>query len=141
MSIVAQLEEKVRQLTQENQELQNRLNQNLQPFGRMTTRPPTTVAPGTPTVRPAQAAQQGPPQARPIGLNGRVTAVDMKNRLAQISIGTAAGVRQDMKFYVTRGDRFVANILILDVSPDKAVGILDLVQVEPQIGDAVTTNL
>ena len=65
----------------------------------------------------------------------------MSKRLAQISIGSAAGVRQDMKFYVIRGDRFVANILILEVSPDAAVGILDLVQVPPQVGDSVATNL
>ncbi len=140
MSIVAQLEEKVRQLTQENQDLLNRLNRGLQPLGQMTTRPATTVAPRT-AVQPAQGALQSPPQARPINLNARVTAVDMKNGLAQISIGTAAGVRQDMKFYVTRGDRFVANILIRDVSPDKAVGTLDLMQIEPQVGDAVATNL
>ena len=140
MSIVAQLEEKVRQLTQENQELLNRLNQSLQPLGRMATRPVTTVAP-RPTVQPAPAAPQGPQQARPINLNGRITAVDMKNRLAQISIGSAAGVRQDMTFHIIRGDRWAAKMLILDVSPDKAVGTLQLVQIEPQIGDAVTTNL
>jgi hypothetical protein len=140
MSIVAQLEEKVRQLTQENQELQNRLNRGLQPLGQMTTRPATTVAPRA-TVQPAQAAPLAPPPTRPINLNGRVTGVDMKNGLAQISIGTAAGVRQDMKFYVIRGDRFVANIKIQDVTPDKAVGTLDLVQIEPRIGDAVATNL
>jgi hypothetical protein len=35
----------------------------------------------------------------------------------------------------------VANILILNVDPDKAVGILDLVKMDPQVGDTVTTNL
>jgi peptidoglycan hydrolase CwlO-like protein len=142
MSIIAQLEEKVRRLTEESQAFQTRLNQGLQPYGRVAARPPTTIPATTRTVMPVPPAPSpAAAQTKPIGLNGRVTAVDMKNRLAQISIGTAGGVRQDMKFYVTRGDRFVANILILDVSPDKAVGILDLVQAEPQIGDTVTTNL
>ena len=69
--------------------------------------------------------------------------MDLQNRLAEISIGTAAGVRQDMKFHVIRGDQFVADILILEVWPDKAVGILDLVQqgMQPQAGDKVATNL
>jgi len=142
MSIIAQLEEKNRRLTEENQELTTRVNQYLQQYGRMAVRPQTTVAPRSTAVQPVQAAPvAAPQQMRTIGLSGRVTAVDMKNRLAEISIGSAAGVRQDMKFYITRGDRFVGNVLILDVSPDKAVGILDLVQVEPQVGDAVTTNL
>ncbi len=139
MAVIAQLQEKNRGLTEENQELETRLNQYLQQYGRIATRPPTTVPPGTTVVRPVQPAP--PPKTRPIALNGKVMAVDMKNRLAQISIGSAAGVRQDMKFYVTRGDRFVANILILEVSPDTSVGILDLVQVQPQVGDNVATNL
>jgi hypothetical protein len=140
-SIVAQLEEKVRELTQENQELLNRLNRGLQPLGQMTTRPPTTVGTRPATVQPVQAAPLGAQPTRPINLNGRVTAVDMKNRWAEISIGSAAGVRQDMTFHIIRGDRWAAKMLIREVSPDKAVGTLQLVQIEPQIGDAVTTNL
>ncbi len=142
MSIIAQLEEKNRRLTEENQELATRLNQYLQQYGRMTVRPQTTVAPRSTTVQPAQPVPAAvSQQTRTIGLNGRITAVDMKNRLAEISIGSAAGVRQDMTFHIIRGDRWAAKMLILDVSPDKAVGILDLVQVEPQVGDVVTTNL
>ncbi len=144
MSITAQLEEKVRRLTEENQELQTRLNRYLQPYGQMATRPATTVIPRSTTVQPAPATAPlaaPTPQTRPIGLSGRVTEVDLKNRMAAISIGSAAGVRQDMKFYIIRGDQFVANLLILDVAPDKAVGILDLAKQEPQVGDTVTTNL
>ena len=141
MSIIAQLEEKNRRLTEENQELATRLNQYLQQYGRMAVRPPTTVATRSTPVQPAQPVPAASQQTRTIGLNGRITAVDMKNRLAEISIGSAAGVRQDMTFHIIRGDRWAAKMLILDVSPDKAVGILDLVQVEPQVGDIVTTNL
>ena len=139
MSIIAQLQSKTRELTETNQELESRLNRYLQQYGRMTTRPTTVTPAASGSVRPAiPAAQQ-----RGIGLSGRVTGVDMKSRLAEISIGAAAGVRQEMKFHVTRGDRFVADILILEVWPDKAVGIIDLVQpgLEPQVGDTITTNL
>jgi hypothetical protein len=144
VATIAQLRETVRQLTQENQDLGNQLNQYLVKFGKVMAQPATTVAPGDTTVRPAQPI--GPissSQVKGIALTGQITAVDVRSRLVEISIGTAAGVRKDMKFHVVRGDRFVADILILEVWPDKAVGLLDLVQpaVQPQAGDKVTTNL
>ena len=86
-------------------------------------------------------AQPTAPLAPDIALNGRITKVDIRNSLAEISIGAAAGVRQNMEFHVTRGDRFVCNIQILDVDTDRAVGILKVIQVQPQAGDMITTNL
>jgi hypothetical protein len=61
----------------------------------------------------------------------------------EISIGTAAGVRQDVTFHITRGDQYVADIQIVEVWPDRAVGVVNLVKqgVQPQAGDKVTTNL
>ena len=143
VTIVAQLEDKIRQLTQENQDLGTRLNQYLVQYGKIAAQPPTTVVPGSAMARPVQPIAAASPQTKSISLNGQVTAVDAQNRLAEISIGTAAGVRQDMRFHVIRGDQFVADILILEVWPDKAVGKLDLVKqgMEPQAGDKVATNL
>jgi chromosome segregation ATPase len=135
MAIIAQLEEKNRQLLESKQEIEGQLNRMLQQSGRVAAQP----QPVTPTRAIAQPAAAR--VSKEIGLNGRVMAVDAKNRLAQISIGAAAGVQQDMKFHVTRGEQFVCDILILEVFPDKAVGILDLVELQPQIGDSVTTNL
>ncbi|GAH62796.1 unnamed protein product, partial [marine sediment metagenome] len=86
-------------------------------------------------VRPA------PPVARKIGLNGLVTAVDLKNSVAEISIGAAHGVREDMRFYVIRGDEFICEIRIHHVDTERAVGELRLVQKQPSIGDSVTANL
>jgi len=141
MALIAQLEGRVRQLTEENQDVESRLNQYLQQYGRIATRPATTVAPRGTTVQPI--AQTPTAQTRMISLNGQVTAVDMKSKLAEISIGAAAGVRPEMKFHIIRGDRVVADILILETWPDKAVGIVDLVQqgMEPKAGDRVSTNL
>jgi hypothetical protein len=143
VTIVAQLEDKVRQLTQENQDLGTRLNQYLVQYGKIAAQPPTTVAPGSAMARPVPPVTAVPPQTKNISLNGQVTAVDVQNRLVEISIGTAAGVRQNMTFHVIRGDQYVASILILEVWPDKAVGKLDLVQqgMQPQAGDKVATNL
>jgi cell shape-determining protein MreC len=144
LALISDLDGKIRQLTQENQDLGTRLNQQLTKTGQMATRPPTTVVQGSPGVQPV--AQPITPIAAPtrsIALNGQVTAVDLRSRLLEISIGAAAGVRKDMTFHVVRGDRFVADILIMEVWPDRAVGILDIVQagLQPQAGDKVSTNL
>jgi chromosome segregation ATPase len=145
MAVISELDAKVRRLIEENQEVETRLNQYLQQYGRLTTRPQTTVAPRPVGVQPMQPVSMAAPtaQTRTIALNGQITAVDTKNKLAEISIGSAAGVRQEMKFHITRGDRWVADMLILEVGPDKAVGIVDLIQqgMEPRAGDTVATNL
>jgi uncharacterized phage infection (PIP) family protein YhgE len=143
VTIIAQIEDKVRQLTQENQDLGTRLNQSLVRYGQAATRPPTTVASGTPVARPAPPIATVPPQTKSLGLNGLVTLADMKSRLVEISIGTAAGVRQDMVFHIVRGDQFVADMQIVEVWPDKAVGVLSLVKqgMQPQAGDRAATNL
>ncbi len=133
MAIISQLEEKNRQLAEANQELETRLNQNLQQYGRTTATPPT-VTPRTGTAQPV-----GP--TTNIDLTARVTAVDINNSLAELSIGSAAGVRPNMVFHVTRGQQFVADIRILDVGPDQSVGILQKVQTPPRVGDVASTNL
>ena len=138
LGIISDLEKKIRQLTEENQELTSRANQYLQQYGRMAAKPATTVPPVGGAARPAM-----PAQTRKIDLNGQITAIDLKSKLAEISIGTAAGVQQDMQFHVTRGDQFVADITILEVWPDKAVGLVQRVQpgMLPQTGDKIATNL
>ena len=142
LALISDLDGKIRQLSQENQDINGRLNQYLAKYGQMATRPPTTVVQGSPGVRPVQPIATVA-ATRNIALNGQVTAVDLRSRLLEISIGTAAGVRKDMTFHVIRGDRFVADILIMEVWPDRAVGVLDVVQagLQPQAGDNVSTNL
>ena len=51
------------------------------------------------------------------------------------------GVKEGMKFHVTRGDEFICDILITDVDTEEAVGVLELVQQQPNVGDTVSTNL
>ncbi len=143
MTIIAQHEDTIRRLTQENQDLGTRLNVYLAKYGRMAAQPPTTVAPGVQGARPAQPIAAPLQGTKPLGLSGQVTAVDLRSRLVEISIGTAAGVRQDITFHITRGDQYVADIQIVEVWPDRAVGVLNLVKqgTQPQTGDKVTTNL
>jgi len=143
MTIIAQHEDTIRRLTQENQDLGTRLNVYLAKYGQMAAQPPTTVAPGVPGVRPVQLIAAPLEGTRALGLSGQVTAVDLRSRLVEISIGSAAGVHQDITFHITRGDQYVADIQIVEVWPDRAVGVLNLVKqgAQPQAGDKVTTNL
>lgn len=134
LAVIQTLQKEKKQLLEEKIELQNRMDKLLQPTGR-TPAPVVTVTPRTEIARPA------PVIARKIGLKGLVTAVDTKNKMASISIGTADGVKEGMKFHVTRADKFICDILIIDTDAEEAVGALQLVQEQPRPGDTVTTNL
>jgi hypothetical protein len=147
MVIISTLDQKAKRLLEEKTELQNRLNQLLRQYGKAAapTAPvmqkPEEVRTELPLTQKPDRGRTALPVAKDVGLNGRVTAVDPKNSMAEISIGSAHGVAEDMKFHVTRGDEFICDILILDVDVEKAVGILDLVQQMPQVGDNVSSNL
>jgi len=134
MAIIETLEAENKRVLEEKTELQNRLDQFLQPIGKIAAEP-VAVTPRETAAQPAAA------EARDIALQGLITEVDLKNRMASISIGTADGVREGMKFHVTRGEEFLCDILIIDVDAEEAVGVLELVQQQPKVGDNVSTNL
>jgi hypothetical protein len=137
MAIVKQLQDESKRLLEEKTELQNKLDQYLRQYGKIVAEP-TPVTPQKETVSLA-------PPVKDINLNGSITEVDLKNLLAEISIGSADGVKEGMRFHLTRGDKFICDLVVLDVLPDKAVGWLDLLQEQPQdqpqINDRVSTNL
>ncbi|MHC4425822.1 MAG: hypothetical protein ACYSYV_06980 [Planctomycetota bacterium] len=137
MAIIALLENKSKGLLEEKTALQNKLDQFLRQYGKAIAAPvPVTTTRGQ--VRVA-------PPTKDIGLRGLITVVDLKNLLAEISIGAADGVKEGMRFHATRGDKFICDIVILDVEPEKAVGWLELLQKnlqdQPRAGDNVSTNL
>jgi hypothetical protein len=144
VAALTDLESRNRQLIEEKQGLETQLSQVLQQYGRAPLRPPTVTTTQS-IAQPIQRAVAQPPApaaaTRAINLNGRVTEVNMQGKIAAISIGAAAGVRANMKFHVTRGDRFICDILIFEVDAERAIGTLDLVQAEPQAGDMAATNL
>ena len=136
MAIIDSLEKQSKLLLEEKTDLQSQLGSRLQRSGQ-TVAPPVTVTPLKETARVATPAVD-------IGLNGLITTVDMDNSLAEISIGGANGVKQNMKFHVTRADKFICDIVILDVEPENAIGTLELMDVtkeQPKAGDTVSTNL
>ena len=134
MAIIETLEARAKRLIEEKTELQNRLDRFLQPLGKVAA-VPVPITPEKAVARPAE------PAVEDIALQGLVTAVDLKNSMASISIGTADGVKEGMKFHVIRGDEFICDILIIDIDAEEAVGILELVQKQPKVGDNVSTNL
>jgi seryl-tRNA synthetase len=134
MAIIEQLQTDNKHLLEEKTDLQTKLDSLLRPAGKAAAAP-VPVTPGKTKVMPAE------PAMAQISLKGQVTNVDLQNSLIEISIGAADGVKEGMKFYVTRGDEFICDILIYDVEADKAVGLLDLVNKQPKLGDSVSTNL
>ncbi len=136
-AIIEALGAEKKRLVEEKTDLQSRLDQLLQSRGKVA----AAVEPVTPMPAVARPAAQVQIPAGEIGLKGLVSEVNMQNFLAGISIGSADGVREGMRFHVTRGDEFVCDILIIDVDTEKAVGVLELVQKQPRVGDTVSTNL
>lgn len=135
LAIIQSLETDKKRLIEEKTELQARMDKLLQPKGETTTPVITVTQPKIEIARPA------PVVAEKIALKGLITGVDLKNKMASISIGTADGVKEGMKFHVTRGDNFVCDLLIIDTDTEEAVGAMELVQDQPKAGDTVTTNL
>ena len=90
----------------------------------------------TPVMGSARAAMSMPETA---DLKGLVSEVD--ESLVSVSIGSADGVKKDMRFHVTRGDDFICDVVITHVDTNKAAGVLDLKLDQPKIGDTVSTKL
>ncbi len=137
MAVIGVLEDKAKRLLEEKTELQNKLDRMLSQYGKLVAEPVAV----TPVREEARVAAL----AKDIDLKGTITTVDLKNMLAEISIGQADGVRKGMRFHATRGDKFICDVVILDVEPDKAVGWLEMLQkgaeLQPRAEDEVSTNL
>lgn len=137
MAIITQLEDKSKALLEEKTELQKKLDGMLSQYGKLIAEPVAV------TKLPEEARIAA--MAKDIDLKGAVTSVDLKNLLAEISIGEADGVKKGMRFHTTRGDKFICDVVILDVEPEKAVGWLEMLQegveLQPRVDDKVSTNL
>lgn len=146
MAIITQLEGQARQLAKENEDLQANLVKVLRQYGKTVGRAPAVREVST-RIGQIQSPLPGPKigvvssQIKELGLKGVITQLDLKNSLAEISIGAADGVKEKMRFYATRGDSFICEILILDVYAERAVGLLERVQSPPKSGDGVSTSI
>jgi myosin heavy subunit len=132
-AVLKDLQDKVKSLEEEKAELLARLNEPLKAIGR-------EVAATTPVTAAPDMMMQTLP-VTDIDIKALVTAVDMKNSMAAISVGSADGVTKGMRFHVTRGDQFICDILIISVDVNESVGTLELVRQQPMVGDNASTNL
>lgn len=134
MAVIETLQADKKRLEEEKSELQSQLDRLLRPVGK--------EVPGLTPVTPIKGvARPVTPVTRKIELKGLITALDLKNSVAEISIGTAHGVKEGMKFYVIRGDKFICEILIHYVDAERAVGDLKRLQDQPKVGDEASTSL
>ncbi|MCF7974224.1 MAG: hypothetical protein K9N55_10445 [Phycisphaerae bacterium] len=132
LAVIASQDKQLRELEEEKSEIQGRLEQYLRQYGR--TPAPATAA----TLVPSRVQMAQPVKA--IGLKGLIKDLDIQNNLAEISLGSADGVKEQMKFIVTRDSQFICNIVVLDVDADRSVGVLELIKDTPKVGDKVSTN-
>jgi len=132
-AIIETLEIDKKRLIERKTELQNRLDKLLQPKGIKTTKI-TPVTTEKTKVKPLDTS------TRKIDLKGLVTDVDIKNSVASISIGSADGVTEGMIFHIVRSNDFIRDILIIDVDTEQAVGVFQLGELMPKIGDSAITN-
>jgi chromosome segregation ATPase len=133
-ALIDAAEAEKRRLIEEKADLQNRLDKIIQTGGKV-------AAAGTPVTQEKGNALPAQSTNETINLKAQISEVDAKNSLATISIGSADGVKEGMKFHVTRGDEFICDVLIVNVDTERAVGVLELVQQSPKIGDNASTNL
>jgi len=132
LAVIASQDKQIRELQEEKSDIQGRLEQYLRQYGK-------TPAPANAVTMVPSKVQMAQP-IKPIGLKGLISDLDVENRLAEISLGSTDGVKEQMKFIVTRDNQFVCNIVVLDVNADRAVGVLDLIKGTPKVGDRVSTN-
>ncbi len=133
MALIDQLEKESRRLREENTALQDKLDQFMRQYGK-------TISKPIPVTQIIDKAKVAPP-ATDIGIKGMISAVDLENSWAELSVGSANGVKEDMVFHVTRGDKFICDVVIFEVDQEKAVGTMELVQETPKAGDTASTNL
>jgi hypothetical protein len=142
-SIIESLEADKKAFEQDIAQLRSKLDSYLQQRGTQPARyTPVTPRPEIVRVREPLGAVT-PTAEKPIGLKSTITNIDARNSLAEISLGSAHGVRGGMRFFVTRQEKFICVIEIIDVEPEKSIGQIKQIQpgFGPQRGDSVVTNL
>ena len=82
-----------------------------------------------------------PATIAPAGTDVKGLVVEVQQNLITLSIGSADGVKENMVFHITRGDRFLCDVIITNVDINRCAGVLDLVQQTPQVGDTASTQL
>ena len=78
------------------------------------------------------------PAVPTVDLLGVITNVDAERKVAEISLGSRDKVVGEMVFTVSRGEKYLADLVIEKVDENSSVGRLETVQGEIRRGDNVT---
>ncbi len=84
------------------------------------------------------AVAQVLPEMTGVPIMGEITEMD--DNIVAISVGSTSGVRENMRFWIVRGDKFLGNLDIIYVEADEAAGRLSNKQDVIVEGDMVTTD-
>lgn len=79
-----------------------------------------------------------PAEAGGVPIRGEIR--EIHNNLASISVGSSSGVREDMRFVVVRGGKYLGDLVVTFVEPTAAAGRLERQQGNIVAGDRVTTG-
>jgi len=115
--------EKIHQLEEENAQIRQRLQA-------------VTLAPSD--FQPGEKVSMIKPGEAGVPIRGSIT--DIKDDLAAISVGSSSGVRENMKFIVVRGDRYMGDLVITHVESTESAGRLSQRTGMILQGDEVTTG-
>ncbi|RKY08760.1 MAG: hypothetical protein DRP56_03600 [Planctomycetota bacterium] len=122
------LEAERRRLLEQKKELENRVT-----TGGLSAKEIIPVTPLNRTASPATTA--------PAGTDVKGLVVEVQQNLITLSVGSADGVKENMVFHITRGDRFLCDVVVTNVDINRCAGVLDLIQQSPQVGDTASTEL
>jgi hypothetical protein len=136
--MTSDLYEKIVQLQSAEAERRRLIEQNTELENKAATvgAPREIIAPVTPL--PNQMASRA--VSAPSGTDIKGLIVEVQGNLVTLSVGSADGVAKNMVFHVTRGDRFVCDVIITNVDINRSAGTLDLVVQRPQVNDIASTQ-
>ena len=97
---------------------------------------PTSPAVVTPVPGPAR-----PAAAVVVGADIHGLVSEVSSNMVTLTVGSADGVEKNMRFHITRGDRFLCDVVITHVDVNQSAGVLELVQQMPRVGDTASTKL
>lgn len=138
--ITADLYEKIVQLQSMEAERRRLLEQKTelekQLAGGGRTQVTASAVPVTPLNRTAS-----PAAASPAGSNVKGLVTNVDRNMVTLSVGSADGIKEDMVLHITRGDRFLCDVVVTNVDINQSAGVLELVQQQPQVGDTAAAQL
>ena len=132
-ALISDLQTTNKQLVEEKTKLQNDIDKYLQVAGLK------SISPGAVTASSGTA--QLTAAVKNIDLEGVIMEVKPQDSLVSISIGSAHGVKGNMRFHVIRNNEFICDVVVSKVDADQSSGYLDLVTNKmPKAGDIIKTN-